>query len=608
MVSKRFYILCAALATMLCASAIDYPTTSYEVDNGYLRKWTGPETDIDFTADPYLRDNVEEILENAFEGNENIRSIKFSSTLHYLSPCVFKDCPNLETVIFDADGVRNELVIVNSETFYNCPKLSSVTFSQYLTKITPEAFENCPSLTSFSIKNHPEWKSVNGVIYTKNQDKLILFPQGVTGHYDLNSNVVEIADYAFYQSHLSTIFLTNNLQCIGESAFEEAKQLTTVAFPNSLREIKRYAFNRCEALKSLMLPGSLETIGHYAFGNCKSLPETIKIPASVTFIDGVLCPRCPTVKHFEVNSENMFFSSRDGVLYNYDGDKLIEWPYGSIDNAVSIPEGITTIGRYAFYYAPLKEVNFPSSLKEVEEYAFSHSLLENVSLPEGTTKLCDRVFSFCDSLKTIELPSTLTEMGRNIFSRSDIYHNRSFACHMPMPVGDGKEIENNVSFLAADTLYVPEESIDFYSIAPGWRNFGTIKAIPIPKNYSVTFAQSQNGLIIVTSDGDEIESGTELREGSTITIRTFAFTDYELSSLTVNDVEVEDGADIIINGPTVIAAVFSTIAGIPSVQDSGVVTHNANDIYDLLGRKINISEKSLPKGFYIQGGTIIIVK
>ena len=496
--SKRVYLLCAVLTAMLYAFADVYPTTSYEVDNGYLRKWTGPETDIDFTSDPYLRDNVDEILEYAFEGNENIRSVKFSSTVHYLSDRVFKDCPNLETVIFDAEGVRNELVIVNPETFCNCPKLSSVTFSQYLTKIAPDAFENCPSLTSFSIKNHAEWKSVNGVIYTKNQDKLILFPQGVTGHYDLNSNVVEIADYAFYQSHLSTIFLTNNLQCIGEFAFEEAKQLTTVAFPNSLREIKRYAFNRCEALRSLMLPGSLETIGHYAFGNCMSLPETIKIPASVITIDGAICPRCPTVKRFEVNSGNMYYSSREGILYNYEGDKLIAWPFGSIGDAVTIPEGTTAIGKYAFYYAPLKDVVFPSSLLEIDAYAFAHTSLEKVSLPEGTTNLYERAFSYCDSLKTIELPSTLSEMGRNIFSRTDIYHNRTFTCHMPMPIGDGKEIENNASFLTADTLYVPEESIDFYSIAPGWRNFGTIKAIPEVQYCTVTYNDPENGLLFVS--------------------------------------------------------------------------------------------------------------
>ena len=598
---KRFSIIGFALLSVLAAQAIDYPTTSYEVNNGYLKKWTGPETDIDFTADPYLRNNVEEIWENAFEGNENIRSIKFSSTLYYLQNHVFKDCPNLETIVFDADGIQNELIIANPETFYNCPKLTSVTFSQYVTRVSNDVFEDCPSLTSFSVnKNHPEWKSVNGVIYTKNQEKLLLFPQGITGHHDLNSNVVEIADYAFYQSHLSTIYLTNNLQCIGEYAFNRAMQLTTVAFPNSLREIKRSAFSRCEALKSLMLPQSLETIGHWAFSRCLSLPETIKIPASVNTIDAPMCPRCPTVKRFEVSSGNSSFSTRDGVLYNYWGDKLLEWPFGSIGDVVTIPEGTSIIGTGAFYYAPLKAVNFPSSLREVEESAFGNTSLEEVSLPEGTTKLYNNAFYWCDSLRTIELPSTLTGMERSVFRRREIYHNRRFTCHMPMPIGEGNVIEQNTSFLAADTLFVPEESIDFYSIAPGWRDFGTILPIPVLQNYLVTVTQTYgNGLIIVYLGNDEIDSGTEVLEGSVITIKVLQFNNYDLSALLVNGEEVETveegtgirSCTVTVTGPMNISAiyVYNDPAGISQVsREKG----NAA-VYDLQGRPAAGKQKGM---------------
>ena len=475
------------------------------------------------------------------------------------------------------------------------------TVPNYTVRVDGESFEDCPSLTNFSVNsNHPEWKSVNGVIYTKNQDKLLLFPQGITGHHDLNSNVVEIADYAFYQSHLSTIYLTNNLQCIGEDAFEEAKQLTTVAFPNSLREIKRYAFNRCEALKSLMLPASLETIGYYAFGRCLSLPETIKIPASVTTIDGAMCPRCPTVKKFEVNSGNMSFSTRDGVLYNYWGDKLVTWPYGAIGDAVTIPEGTTAIGKCAFYYAPLKEVHFPSSLQEVDSCAFGGSSLENVSLPEGTTRLRYYAFYWCDSLRTIELPSTLTDMEKLIFLRRNFCHSRHFTCHMPMPIGDGLSIEQNTSFLAADTLFVPEESIDFYSIAPGWRNFGTILPIPVLQNYIVTVTQTYgNGLIIVYLGNDEIDSGTEIQEGSAITIKVLQFNNYELSALLVNGEEVETieegigirSCTVTVTGPMNISAiyVYNDPAGIS--QASREKDNTA--VYDLQGRPAAGKQKEI---------------
>ena len=598
---KRYSIIGFALLYLLAAQAIEYPTTSYEISNGWLVKWTGPETDIDFTADPNLY-GLNGIWDSAFEGNENIRSVKFERGLGDVNMYAFKDCPNLETVVFDnTGGMWIDYTWIDISAFYNCPKLRSVTFSEYVKRVNGESFEDCPSLTNFSVdNNHPEWKSVNGIIYTKNQEKLLLFPQGITGHHDLNNKVVEIGNYAFFQSHLSTIYLTNNLQCIGEDAFDEAKQLTTVAFPNSLREIKRHAFYRCEALKSLMLPASLETIGDGAFTRCLSLPETIKIPASVTNIDGPMCPRCPTVKRFEVNSGNSSFSTRDGILYNYWGDKLIEWPFGSIGDVVTIPEGTTIIGWGIFLYAPLKEVNFPTSLREVEENAFRYSSLEKVSLPEGTTKLYYGAFSLCDSLRTIELPSTLTEMEESVFRRWEIYHNRRFTCHMPMPVGESNSIEQSTSFLAADTLYVPEESIDFYSIAPGWRDFGTILPIPVLQNYIVTVTQTYgNGLIIVYLGNDEIDSGTEVQEGSTITIKVLQFNNYELSALLVNGEEVETveegtgirSCTVAVTGPMNISAiyVYNDPAGISQAPwEKG----NAA-VYDLQGRPATGKQKGI---------------
>ena len=120
---KRFSLIGFALLCILTAQAITYPTTSYEISHGWLMKWTGPETDIDFTADPNLH-SLNCIYDYAFEGNENIRSIRFERGLGDVNMYAFKDCPNLETVVFDNVGGN---VIGRSNVqpyaFYNCPKL-----------------------------------------------------------------------------------------------------------------------------------------------------------------------------------------------------------------------------------------------------------------------------------------------------------------------------------------------------------------------------------------------------------------------------------------------------------------------------------------------------
>ena len=89
---KRILSICTALMTALCTFAITYPKTSYEISNGILQKWTGPETEIDFTADSYLLNNVEEIGEYAFEGNTTLKSITLSSTTDYICIYAFKNC------------------------------------------------------------------------------------------------------------------------------------------------------------------------------------------------------------------------------------------------------------------------------------------------------------------------------------------------------------------------------------------------------------------------------------------------------------------------------------------------------------------------------------
>ena len=270
---KKTSLILASLLMLSCAEimlAQPYPSSSYEINEGYRRlvKWTGPETNIDFTADPYLKEYVEDIWSHAFDGNENITSVKFSSTLTEIHFNSFGNCPNLETVEFSEEGLDNSWLTIQSYAFSNCPKLKSVILPKRLTHIGKASFDECPSLISFTLnKNHPTWKSSGGAIYTKEMDKIIKFPQGITGHLDLNGKVKTIGEGAFYGTMLSSIFIPS-VETIEQSAFERSPNLKTVNFPNTLRCINSNAFGRCKMLKNMILPSSLETIGDFSFANC----------------------------------------------------------------------------------------------------------------------------------------------------------------------------------------------------------------------------------------------------------------------------------------------------------------------------------------------------
>lgn len=553
MAIKRIIIICTVLYSALCTFAITYPKTSYEINNGILQKWTGPETEIDFTSDSYLLNNVEEIQEYAFEGNTTLKSITLSSTVDYINIYAFKNCTSLEKVVFSKNGSESELVI-DAGAFEGCSNLKSVTFSPYLKKVW-DSFEDCPALQNFYMDtSHPDMKASGGIIFSKDMSSLILFPSGRTGHYDMNENVVEVCQFAFAYSSLSTIYLSNKLEQIDEEAFDCARNLTTVAFPNTLRTIGRFAFNNCQSLKSLILPNSIESIDEGAFRKCLSLPEKVKLPASLYDIDGSAFRECTTVKQFEVAVGSPYLSTIDGVLFNASKDILIMWPWGRPDKHYDIPEGTMTIDENAFNMSNLETVTFPLSLRMIGEDAFYSSKLTKAILPAGVQNI-DGAFPRCDNLTEIELPATLVALSDDTFRRmSTTTVHRKVTCYAESPVGKWRE--NDVK---TDTLYVPAESIDLYKIAPGWRAFGTIKAIPEKNYYPVTFADPDNGLLIVSNKGREIESGTKVEEGDVIEISAVPFSDYELENLTVNGTPVTNNSSVTVSGPIIINASFSRV-------------------------------------------------
>lgn len=594
---KRIVLTMALLLiAVISLIAQRYPSTSYEVKNGNLMKWLGPETEIDFTQDSYLMNTVEDISSNAFADNANIKSVKFSYTQNYVGMHVFYNCPNLETVIFDSDHGNPywgaEPLRIETGAFRNCPKLKSVTFSKYLDYVAYDAFEDCPSLTSFSFSGkHPQWLASNGIIYSRSRDTLVCFPPGITGHYDLYDRVEVIREGAFAYSHLSSIYMQGQVKEIGDYAFDHAIQLEAINFPSSLRSIGKWAFNRCADLKTLVLPSSLESIQYYAFRGCTSLPERVKLPTNLMECGAGAFSACYSIKAFEVPTDNPYFSTEDGVLMNKYKDVLVAYPQGKSD-VYTLPKSVSKVENLAFIYSTIREVTFNAALKEIGEGAFSWcDNLERIDLPEGLETIGDRAFYNCHNLKEIHLPSTLQSLHLWAFCKpylsSEHYDPRTVFCLAPSPVGSWRSED-----VTTDTLYVPEESIALYRMAPGWRDFASIRPIHTPQHYTVSYNEPANGLLIVSVDGKEIVSGTEVLENSVVTIEAIPYYGYVLESVKVNDVAIDPQQPFVVTGNTHFVATFvsESSAGIDhatNMQTEGTI------VYDLQGRRLSRPQRGL---------------
>lgn len=89
---------------------------------------------------------------------------------------------------------------------------------------------------------------------------------------------------------------------------------------------------------------------------------------------------------------------------------------------VTISEGISNIGDYAFYgCASLTTLNLPVSLTTVGPHAFEGcTALTGALFSNGLTSIGDSAFSGCGNLSSVRIPSSVTSIGANAFNGSGL--------------------------------------------------------------------------------------------------------------------------------------------------------------------------------------------
>lgn len=114
---------------------------------------------------------------------------------------------------------------------------------------------------------------------------------------------------------------------------------------------------------------------------------------------------------YEYNDSDSDFDIRDGVLYKYKGN----------GGDVVIPDGVTSIGNYAFYYCKsLTSVSIPNSITSIGDGAFVDcDSLTCVSIPNSVFSIGDSAFYGCDSLTSVSIPNSVTSIGDSAFCFCD---------------------------------------------------------------------------------------------------------------------------------------------------------------------------------------------
>ena len=394
--------------------AVSFRGEYYYSNEEYTGNVVIPES-VDYNGNTYP---VTSIGSYAFSYCRNLTSVTISNSVTSISDGAFYYCSSLTSVT-----IPSSVTTIGSSAFFYCSSLTYITIPNSVTSIGNDAFFLCSGFISITVDagntKYDSRDDCNAIIETSSNTLVIgckntIIPNGVTSigfraFYDcrgltsvtIPNSVTSIGNYAFSGcSGLASVTIPNSVTSIGERAFSGCSGLTSITIPNDVTSIDKYVFSGCSGLTSITIPNSVTSIGASAFSGCSGL-TSVTIPNNVTSIGESAFIDCNSLTSVNITDltfwYNINFNSKESNPLCYahhlylNGEEIVE---------LNIPDGVTSIGSYAFYGC---------------------SGLISVTIPNSVTKLGKCAFDGCDNLESLIIPDHLIKRKIHVDKAGTLY-------------------------------------------------------------------------------------------------------------------------------------------------------------------------------------------
>ena len=383
-----------------------------------------------------IPNTVKSISDYAFSGS-NIRKLFIPASVTWISiypdfgnaashQCFASNCTELESIAVDPanpvydsrEGCNAIIEKASGKLLFAC---KSTVIPNSVIGIGAYAFEKQKNLTQVTIPDAVVTIGQMAFSECENIDRLTI-----------GTGVSDIAPDAFYGCYgMSEIKVSpNNRKYDGKhecNALIDKESGTLILgcsstiIPDGVKTIGKGAFRRNTKLTALTLPPSVTTIEDDAFEGCSNLRE-INLENVTRKANSVFSGSPIGGRYVEGELFNFILWGKEAYLTTSNDN---------VEKNVTIPEyfdfeglkyTVTMIENGSFMdNTAIESVTVPETVRQIGDRAFSGcSNLKKVTLKDGLTAIGEDAFAGCSRLEAIRLPSTLESIGRTAFTETGL--------------------------------------------------------------------------------------------------------------------------------------------------------------------------------------------